>query len=194
MVDEAEILIGLKAGNKQAFDWLFDALYTRLRFFVEQITNDEFESQDIAMHAISKFWEKGARDFETFVQVKSFIFKIARHKAYNYLKRNKIKQAHQRNLVYMSPIVENSFVEKTFYKVEMLQALLQEIEKLPDQCRDVVKMVYFENMDRSLVAEKLNISLSTVHVHCRNAKIRLKQIFSEKELIILLLLVGLYHN
>lgn len=196
-MDEALILNGLKAGDKKAFDLLYDLLYEQVCFYAEQIVKDEMEAEDIAIHSLAKFWEKGANDFESFIQIRTYIFLTARNAAFDFLRKVKTQRTVHRNLVYMTTEIEESIADLAdlaLYKVEMLQFLTEEIEKLPDQCRETFKLVFIEKMPRPLVAEKLNITLNTVHSHCANAKNRLKQIFSERELIILLLLAGMCPN
>lgn len=200
-MDEAQILIGLKAGDKKAFNLLYDLLYEDICFYAEQIIKDEkaaqMEAEDIAIHSLAKFWEKGATGFDTFLQVKVFIFRTAKNAAIDYIRKVRMQKIHQRNLVYITSDTEQSSSEQAdlaLYKLEMLRVLAAEIEKLPEQCRETFKLVFIENMPRPLVADKLNITLNTVHSHCANAKNRLRQIFSEKDFVILLLLIGLCRN
>jgi RNA polymerase sigma factor (sigma-70 family) len=193
-MDEAQIFIGLKAGEEKAFNMLFTLLYAQVRFYVEQITKNESEAEDITMQSLFKFWKKGADEFQSFPQIKSYIFKTARNTAFNFIKRSKIQHTHRQNLTYLATEADEILSETSLYKVEMLQALLAEIENLPEQCRETFKLVFIENMPRPKVAEKLNITLSTVHGHCANAKNRLRQIFSEKELMVLILLIDLCPN
>ena len=196
-MDEALILDGLKAGDKKAFDLLYDLLYEQVCFYAEQIVKDEMEAEDVAINSLAKFWEKGANDFENFMQVRRYIFLTARNAAFDFLRKVKTQRTVHQNLVYMTTQMEESIAELAdvaLYKVEMLQFLLEEIERLPEQCRETFKLVFLEKMPRPLVAEKLNITINTVHSHCANAKNRLRQIFSERELIILLLLAGLCPN
>lgn len=196
-MDESAIFIGLKSGDKKAFDLLYDLLYDKLCFFADAIIDDEMEAEDIAIHSLTKFWEKGPKDFEVFPQVKTFIFRTARNASLDYLKKAKVQRTHHQNLVHINSEAEESIAERAeraLYKMEMLQMLADEIEKLPAQCRETFKLVVIENMPREDVAGKLNISLSTVNNHCANAKKRLRQIFSEKDLIVLLLLYGLCPN
>lgn len=193
-MDEVQIFIGLKAREEKAYNMLFSLLYAPVRFYIEQITKDELESEDITMQSLIKFWEKGADEFQSFPQIKAYIFITARNAAFNFLKRSKIQHTHYENLTYLATAAEDMLAETSLYKVEMLQVLFNEIENLPEQCRETFKLVFLENMPRPEVAQKLGITLSTVHGHCANAKKRLRQIFSEKELIVLLLLLDLCPN
>jgi RNA polymerase sigma-70 factor (ECF subfamily) len=193
-MDEVQIFIGLKARDEKAFNKLFSLLYAPVRFYIEQITKNELESEDITMQSLIKFWEKGADEFQSFPQIKSYIFITARNAAFNFLKKSKIQHTLQQNLTYLATEAEDMLAETSLYKVEMLQVLYNEIENLPEQCRETFKLVFLENMPRPDVAQKLGITLNTVHGHCANAKKRLRQIFSEKELIVLLLLIDLCPN
>lgn len=193
-MDDTQIFFALKARDKQAFDALYDMLYPQVRFFTEQITKDHGEAEDIAIHALAKFWEKGPDDFETILQVRKYIFTIARNAAFDFLKKIKVRKIHQRDIIYMTPATEESLVESTLYKVEMLQVLMAEIENLPEQCRETFKLVYIEKMPRLKVAEILNITAGTVNVHCANAMKKLRKIFSERELAVLLVAVGVCVN
>jgi DNA-directed RNA polymerase specialized sigma24 family protein len=54
--------------------------------------------------------------------------------------------------------------------------------------------VYIEKLPRPRVAEILNITAGTVNVHCANAMKKLRKIFSERELAVLLVAVGVCAN
>ena len=196
-MDERELFRALKAGNKKAFNILYDLLYEKVCFFSEQITRDQMEAEDIAIHSLAKFWERGAYNFDCFMQVKSFIFKTARNACFNYLKKVNLRKTHHQHLIYYTNVVDESAEERAelaLYKAEMVQFLVDEIERLPDQCRETFKLVFIQKIPRHLVAEKLNISLDTVNSHCANGKKKLRRIFSERELCILFLLASMCNN
>jgi RNA polymerase sigma factor (sigma-70 family) len=197
MMDDAQILIGLKSGDRKAWDLLYDLLYTKVYFVTQAIVDETMEAEDIAISALAKFWVKGPENFETFLQVKTFIFRTARNAAFDYKRKAKVQRSRSQDFTYVVNTTEDiatKKAEEALFKVEMLQILAYEIEKLPGQCREIFKLVIIENMPRQQVAEQLNISISTVHNQVANAKNKLKQVFTEKELIILLLLINLCSN
>lgn len=197
VMDDAQILIGLKAGDKKAWNLLYDLLYKKVYLVTYAIVNEMMEAEDIAISALAKFWAKGPKHFETFKQAESFIFRTARNAAYDYCKKNKVQRSREEDLAYLSA-KEESFIknpgEPALFEAEMLRVLTEEIEKLPEQCKKIFKLVRIEKMPVPLVAEKLNISPSTVRVQCGIARKKLQQIFTEKELVILLLLMALCPN
>jgi RNA polymerase sigma factor (sigma-70 family) len=196
-MDDAQILIGLKSGDRKAWDLLYDLLYAKVYFVTQAIVDETMEAEDIAISALAKFWTRGAENFETFLQVKTFIFRSARNAAFDHNKKAKVQRSRNLDFTYVVSITEESATKKAegaLFKVEMLQMLADEIEKLPEQCREIFKLVIIENMPRQRVAEKLHISISTVHNQVANARNKLKQVFTERELIILLLLINLCSN
>jgi RNA polymerase sigma factor (sigma-70 family) len=193
-MDERQIFNGLKAGDEQAFDRLFHLLYPKVRFYVEQITKNESESEDITMQCLLLFWKQGMEKFNSFEHLQSFIYKSAKFAAINFLKKERRQQTHHRNLYYLTSPIEESIAERALYKIEMLKVLYNEIDKLPPQTQQAFRLVFLEDMPRPQVAETLNISLSTVNNHCAHAKNKLRQIFSERELIVLLLLLSISQN
>ena len=194
-MDDMLIMQGLKQGEEKAFNLLFDLLFPRLRFFTQQITKNQLESEDISINALVKFWEKGADDFESFLQVKKWIFTSARNAAFNYLKRTHVQETYRKTLASGLSEVEEKKEEQAFYKLEMMMKALEDnVGKLPSQCGEAFRLVYLEKMPRTEVAQRLNISPGTVNVHCAEAMKKLRKIFSEKELAILFLLTVLSNN
>ncbi|OQP54310.1 hypothetical protein A4H97_22765 [Niastella yeongjuensis] len=186
---------GLKQKEPKAFNLLFDLLYPQLQFFTEQITKDPTEAEDIAIQALVKFWEKDPADFDSFLQVRKFIFTIARNAAFDFLKKAKVQQTYIKDIAYSSTTIEEKQEDQAFYKLEMMRKVLQDqVEKLPGQCREVFRLVFIEKIPRPEVAQRLNISPGTVNVHCAQALKKLRKIFAEKELVVLYLLAALSNN
>ncbi|HEX6428313.1 MAG TPA: hypothetical protein VF008_11530, partial [Niastella sp.] len=102
-MDEANILKGLRANEMDAFKELFDSLFTNVRFYTEQITKDQKEAEDIALHAFAKFWERGMTGIKTMTQVRNTIYNIAKNAAIDYLRRLKVQKSFQQQLVYLTP-------------------------------------------------------------------------------------------
>jgi RNA polymerase sigma-70 factor (ECF subfamily) len=194
-MDDHLLMNGLKQKDRKAFNTLFDLLYPQLQFFTEQITKDKLEAEDISIYALSKFWEKGPNEFESFLQVRKFIFTVARNAAFDFLKKAKAHHAHHKNIMYMSETAEATQEDQALYKLEtMLKALEIEIDKLPAQAREAFRLVFIEKIPRPEAAQRLNVTPGTLNVHCANALKKLRQIFSEKELFVLLLVISTIFN
>jgi RNA polymerase sigma-70 factor, ECF subfamily len=192
-MDDAILIKGLQQKDKKAFNALFTRLFPKVLYYAEQLTKDKFEGEDIAMHSFAKVWEQSSR-FNSVNEVQAYVFTVARNASFNYLRKIKAQHNYETHLANQANESEESLSEKLRFEVEMLEKLRQEIEKLPDTCREVFKLTYIKRMPRAEVAEKLNITIGTVHVHCSNALNRLRQRFSESELFLLLILLEFCKN
>lgn len=191
-MDDDLLIKGLKQKDRKAFNILFTRLFPKVLYYAGHLTKDKLEGEDIAMNSFVKVWEQVDR-FNSISELNAYIFTVARNASFNYLRKIRAQHNYETHLA-NQPTEEESLSEKLRFEVEMLDKLYQEIEKLPGQCREVFKLTYIKRMPRAEVAEKLNISLGTVHVHCSNALNRLKKRFSENDFMLLLLSLELYRN
>jgi RNA polymerase sigma factor (sigma-70 family) len=192
-MDESRIIYGLQRRQLEAFNMLFESLYFKVQYYVEQITNDPSEAEDIAIHSFAKFWEQDLSRFHTIKKITNFIYNIAKNSAIDFLRKQKVIEVNQAAISYLTN-QEAYVIERTNYKMEMLDFLNKEIEKLPAQTKTVLKLVYFENLTSREVAERLHISDGTVRNLCYQAIQKLRRKFSENELMILLLIVSICKN
>jgi RNA polymerase sigma-70 factor (ECF subfamily) len=193
-MDEAEVLQGLKERDIKAIKVLYDSLFTDLRFLAERITKDELEAEDIAHTSLTKLWESGMSQFDTLEHVKNYALKMTQHAALDYLKKQKSKKRYQQHLQYTLDKSEEFIADRSRYEMEVIRIIYAEVEKLPNQTKEVFKLVYLQKVPRSEVAHNLSISINTVHVHCSRAIKELRQVISERELLLLLLLLNLGKN
>jgi RNA polymerase sigma-70 factor (ECF subfamily) len=69
---------------------------------------------------------------------------------------------------------------------ELEEQLLEEIELLPDQCKRIFKMTRFDNLKHQEIADKLGVTINTVHRQTSIALEKLKRIII-KSLVFLIL-------
>lgn len=184
------LIEGLKAKDKKAFNALFDRLFAQVYYYTQNIINDKIEAEDITIHSFAKFWES-ANKYSSIKEVKNFIYKTARNACIDYLNKLKAQNNYRNYILHISKFVLDNSEERILYEGQMLEKLKQEVDKLPEQCRKVFKLVFLEKYSREEVSQRLQISMSTVHVQCANALKRLKQVLSKEEFFLLLLLCGI---
>lgn len=193
-MDEAQILRGLKERDLKAIEMLYNSVFTSLRFLAERITKHEAEAEDIAQNSLAKLWERGVADFNSLDHVKSYLKKIVENAAVDYLRKQKSVKSYQRHLAYTQLESEELLVNQSRYETELTKVIYAEVEKLSPQTREVFKAVYLKKMPRAQVAQNLGISINTVYVHCSKAINELKQVISERELMLFILLFNLSNN
>jgi len=75
-------------------------------------------------------------------------------------------------------------------KAELMQEIYAEIEKLPEKRRMVFKMAYLEGMKNDEIASYMSISIHTVKEHKGKALQFLRMRFSDKQIILFILLAS----
>ena len=182
-----------RKGEDEALAHFFKLHNKSLCYFAKRMVHDEEEAEDIVSECFLKLWER-RRDFETAANIKSFLFISCRNACLDYLKHLKVKSAAQQ--AYFSQLKQSEeTILYTIMESEFLEILSKEIDLLPEKCREIFKLIYFEGKKTDEIARELDLSVQTV----RNQKTRaielLKTVFLKKGMssafsIALLLFIG----
>ena len=183
--DEKILLQEIKDGNGEAFEFLFNSYYPRLRGYAARFVNDDEAVRDIIQESFLKFWEK--RDLIEAVSVSSLLFAMVRNACLNYLKHLRLVEQH--SLEHLDAVAGQ---EELYYwdfnlgpKHTLLYKELQEQVKivmndLPSRCREVFEMSRFRKMKNREIADALQISTTAVEKHIAKALARFSVHFKEK--------------
>lgn len=178
-------------GDEQSFSYFFDLHYKSLCYFAYSITQDTQQSEDIVAECFFKLWQKKS-DFQTEVNIKAFLYISCRNACFNYLRNNKRKTNSQD--LYLSQLeLSEEPIFHLIIETDVLDILNLQIEELPEKCKQVFKMLYFEKMKTDEIALKLDISVKTVRGHKAKAIELLKAKLYKKGLLSLHILVLLSH-
>jgi RNA polymerase sigma-70 factor (family 1) len=189
-MNESEIILGLKGGDQRAFNALFDLFYTRLQHFAQGLTGDTQEGEDIVIRTFHTFWNIRER-FETLINIKAFFYISVRNSSLNYLKSKQRTADHQAEYKEQMPEpTEQRNAERKLIEAELLNLLHEKVEKLPKKCREIFKLTYFEDLKAGEIARRLNIKPITVTTQRARAIKILKEMISEKEFLLVLVLLS----
>jgi RNA polymerase sigma-70 factor (ECF subfamily) len=194
MQEALHILKGFQERDVKAVKQLFESVFIPLRFLAERITNDENEAIDIAMNTIARLWEQDLSELQKIENLMGYLKKAVENASLDYLRKQKSKKNYQHHVIYTEGTTEEFLIERAFYEAEVMTVIYKEVEKLPEKTREVFKRVYLQKISRVDVATQLQMSISTVHVHCSKAINDLRKVISEKELLLILVLLNLYND
>jgi RNA polymerase sigma-70 factor (ECF subfamily) len=163
-----------RQGSPHAVSSLFEMLWRPLVYFATGIVRDKEEAEDIVVDCFEKLMRK-KMDFESLPNIRSFLYVATRNACYNYLRSLKVDERSQKELMYLQHNVpaEN---DHALIESEVLNSILAEIEGLPSQCRQIFKLLYFQQLDTREIAERLGLSVKTV----RNQKSRAIQLLQSR--------------
>jgi RNA polymerase sigma-70 factor (ECF subfamily) len=178
--DQNDLVKNLRNDDKKAFEVVFNSLYTKLFNFTKGYVVDHEVARELVQEAFIKLWEV-RKTLNPDTNIQAFLFTITRNSALNYLKHiaiRKSKEASMRKQQYELELnyyaLLNSTEEKMAYD-ELKLKIDKAVNKLPDKCKQIFMFSRFDGLKHKEIAEKLNISVSTIETQITIALKRLKK-------------------
>jgi RNA polymerase sigma-70 factor (ECF subfamily) len=144
------------------------------------MTDNEDESEDIAINAIRKLFGKKL-NFNAVEQLQAYLYISVRNSALNYLRRvAKKEDPLKKKLQEEMPTVEEPTVNKK-YEMEYMRKLIDialSSLKLEKQCESVIRL-YMKNLQPDEIAKELNISMNQVYTQ-RSKGLKALKVFMEE--------------
>lgn len=164
---------------RNQFESIFRGLFPLLWLYAWKITKNKEESEDIAIQAMSKVWDK-VDNFNTELELKKYAYLTAKTGSINYINKQKAKNRYKRNALHTETEIDNS-IELITYRMAVLDSISSKIEQLPPKCRQIFTLCYLHGKSRQDVAVYLNVSIDTVNSQCRIAINKLKTLLNIKQ-------------
>ncbi len=168
-------------GDESAFREITDAYKDNLIFFINRYVHNISVSQELAEDTFVEFYIHKKR-FNYSSSLKTYLFTIGRNKAVSYLRKS------ARNADNAYETAEDKADEKTledeFITKERSAALHRALDKLPEDYRTVLHLIYFENMsydEAGMVMKKSNKQITNLAYRAKNS---LREILGKESIFI----------
>jgi RNA polymerase sigma-70 factor (ECF subfamily) len=177
-LEKDDWLTAFNQGNSSAFRVIFEN-YNRILFTCSmQLVKDKEQAEDIVSEAFTKLWQRHDV-FQTEEHIKAFLFVTTRNASLNYLRHIQRRTASQSELSYLQKDKDDQDIITEMIEGELLRKIYPMIETLPNKCKTIFKLIYFEDASTDEVAEKLHITPRNV----LNQKRRAIQLLKKKLLV-----------
>ena len=154
-----DIVLAFRQGDIKAFDAIYDHFYQPILGFCKYMITVE-EAEDVLGEIFFKLWK--LRDkWDSINNVKAFLYVSARNACFDLIRTKKSREEKQREISLLMER-EQELVLKSEMESELIFRIKQEIENLPEKCRKVFILSYFEGYKNPEIAEKLSLSDQTV--------------------------------
>lgn len=153
------IITEFQEGKEFALNQVYQSLYRPLCYFADKLVENKEQAEDIVTESFMKVWEK-RRDFDSLPKIKAFLYISVRNACLNYLKHAKTQLRSYKEIKYLGQNEESVINEAI--ETEVLNAIFEEIERLPAQCKEIFKLLFFKGMSTAAIAEQMNLSVQTV--------------------------------
>lgn len=178
----------LYIGKECAFRKIYDRYYEKLYYSCFCILQNTQEAEDIVIITLHKLFERHA-SFRSVNQVHTWLFLTARNNCIDTLRRRRILMKRQREVADISDQVILLQAINDELDVLLQDKILQLVQELPRQSRQVIILRYLEGMKYKEISDRLNISPRTVENLLRYALERLRSLLTSKKLAVFLLLI-----
>lgn len=165
---------------KSKFDILFEQYYERLVLFAESYVGDLKTAEDMVQDVFLTLLSR--TDFNKVEYSRSYLFSCVKNGCVDYLRKLKITD----------PLDVKVF-DAAYYmgdfdlpeQEELIRRVEEEIEKLPEQRREVLKMSVYKGMSYPRIAEVTGLSVNTVKTHMKKAYQDLREALSGQQQLFL---------
>lgn len=171
-MNEVKLIIKCQKGEKEAFNELITIYYPYVSKFLVKLTSDEEIAQDLVQETflkliinIEKFDVKGTAKFST------YLIKIAKNCYLDYLKRKQRISSE----VDIETISDAISIEDKIEKKEELNKVLEELEQLPFEQAQAIKMKYLEEYSLKEIANKMGTKSVTIKSRIHEGKKKLEK-------------------
>jgi len=148
------------------FEALFNKYYAGLCYYAYKFVHNKEVAKDLVQDVFVKSWDKRS-DFTTEQPIKNFLYISLRNSCLNYIRHSVV----EKKFIELSDIDarENEKGLSNLIKAEVVMSLREAIDKLPEGCRMVLKLAYFEGLKNDEIASELGISINTVKTQRQRA-------------------------
>jgi RNA polymerase sigma-70 factor (ECF subfamily) len=156
------LLNEFKKGSTHAFKAVYDLYFPSLCFFAKRLVDNDAEGEDIAADSFIKLLNRH-EFFDTLPNIKAFLYITTRNACLNYLRFMQKQANSKRDLATLQDKTDEHILSSMVH-AEVLREVEYEIDQLPQRCREIFKLIYYERKSADEIAEQLNISINTVWV------------------------------
>ena len=193
---DVQILEKINRGDLEVFRYMYLEYYSSLCIYARKFTGTKESAEEIVQDVFISLWER-----QGFLRinrsVKSYLFISVRNLCLNYLKHlqvvNKFNEFYS-NMLHDAQdyyFITQETGDSHLIARELEDRINEEIEKLPEKCREIFLLSRVEHLKHKEIANKLGLSINTIH---RQVSIAIERIRKgiEKLLILVFLLIVVF--
>lgn len=179
LISEEDLILVLNTGTEAAFNLLYNNYSASIFGSILKIVNNRELAEDITQESFVKIWNNFSSYDSSKGKLYTWMLNIARNTAIDALKskqeRNSLQNQDIENSVY---IIDQQY--QTDFNTDGI-GLKKMVEALPKDQLEILQKMYFEGYTQSEIAKDFEIPLGTVKTKARQAILKLRGVFNEKQ-------------
>ena len=146
---------------------LFMSYYARLCDFARRFLGDVDAVEDVVQDVFVAYLERSESVSKRPESIKSFLYQSVKHACLNRLRNSKVVERYEAN--HDSPTEDDSHMLSAMIHAEVIGEIHQALRQLPEGCRMIIRLGFFEGLNNPQIAHELKISVNTVKSQKRRA-------------------------
>jgi RNA polymerase sigma-70 factor (ECF subfamily) len=181
MKAQEKLLLALANGSEKAFDTIFREYFNDLFHFAMKFLKDRQDAEDACADVFTMVWENRGK-FRSIRYPKTYLMTSIRNECLDRLRASAARLKREEEMVRrLEQIGEPEHYAEIFAEFAAKENLRRQIDKLPEQCRIVFTLSFFDGLSAAEIAEKMRITQKTVDNHRRRA---IKLLIKVKDLLV----------
>lgn len=176
-------------GNKRAFSAVYDHFEPKLFAFVFKITRSRVTAEEIIQEIFIKLWVRRAK-LGKIDNPDAYVYSMAANATFNYL-RKEVRKAAIVEKLRRDTIAYHNSTEEVINFCESYAIILQAVEQMPIQRRTIYLMSREKGLTNQEIAKEIKISPNTVRNHLTEALRTLRELFGNRTISMVLLLISM---
>lgn len=174
-LEEREQLLLLKRGNYEAFDAIYTIYSPRILGRLIRLLSNEAVAEELLQDLFFRVWDK-REQIDVDQSFRAYLFKIAQNLVYDHFRKQSVDERYRADFIRSySEFYEHIEEDLIFKQTE--KRLMQVIDNLPPQCRQVYILFKLEGKSYAEITSIMGISKSTINNHLTKANSILKKEF-----------------
>lgn len=186
--DEKELLVQLRKGNEDAFDFFYQKHSAQIFRKLYKMTRVSSISEELLQDVFVKIWEK-RHLIDPEKSFKSYLFQIAQNLVYD-LYRKVARDERLQSEIKKSFVEIQYLTEEGIHLKDTQQIISQAIDALPPQQKLVFTLCKIEGKSYDEVSTALGVSTSTINGHIVKATKSIKRYMFKYEDVAFVLIMS----
>jgi len=174
-----EMMESFRRGEEKGFVYCFNFLYDQLFYYAKGITKDDDAAKDCVSNGFLIVSSKRG-SFENLTHLKVWMYTTVRNLCLNELHRISTNERHMKMLgILVDEECESHDME--IIRQERYKSLHERLNKLPEGCRKIIMMLYFDKKPPNEICDELGVAIQTVKTQKARGLRLLRNLFNVSE-------------
>lgn len=165
------LIRGLRAGNRQVFEEIFNTWYDPLvRYCIQRLYNQE-DAEEIVQDIFIKLWVR-REELNYSPSIKSYLYRTALNRIINFKEHQQVRNAHRTHVLAASNYADGDSSSINAKEIQWLAA--EAVNGMPKKRKMVYELSRRDGLSYAEIAEKMGVSVKTVEAHLTAALMQLR--------------------